>query len=126
MYPLYLRNIYKINIGKETRISWKAIIDKNINPKGIFIGNETIIGRVVMILAHDVCKGIKSNTIMANRCFIGVPSILPWVTLGDEVIVGAGSLVTKSFPSNCIIAGNPAKIIKENIHCSNYGKLRQI
>lgn len=38
--------------------------------------------------------------------------ILPGVKLGDNVTVGAGSIVTKSFPDNVIIAGNPAKIIR--------------
>jgi maltose O-acetyltransferase len=41
--------------------------------------------------------------------------ILPGVQLGDNVIVGAGSVVTKSFPGNVIIAGNPAKIINQNL-----------
>ena len=39
--------------------------------------------------------------------------ILPGVQLGDHVIVGAGSVVTKSFPADCIIAGVPARIIKQ-------------
>ena len=40
--------------------------------------------------------------------------ILPGVKLGDKTIVGAGSIVTKSFEEgNCVIVGNPAKIIKK-------------
>ncbi|GAF37842.1 maltose O-acetyltransferase [Lentilactobacillus farraginis DSM 18382 = JCM 14108] len=40
--------------------------------------------------------------------------ILPGVTLGNNVIVGANSTVTKSFGDNLIIAGNPARVIREN------------
>ena len=39
--------------------------------------------------------------------------ILPGVTLGDNVVVGAGAVVTKSFGDNVVLAGNPARIIKE-------------
>ena len=49
-----------------------------------------------------------------KNCWIGFNAvILPGVILGDNTIVGAGSIVTKSFESgHCVIAGNPAKIIK--------------
>lgn len=124
IYPRFLKYFYKMNIGVGSRIAYSAHLDKSINPKGIFIGDYTLITREVMILSHDASRGIKQNTKIGSNCFIGVRSIiLPGVTIGDEVIVGAGSVVTKDIPSNCIIAGNPAKIIRENIHCQKYGKL---
>lgn len=49
---------------------------------------------------------------IGNWCYIGTNAlIMPGVTLGDNVLVAAGSIVTKSVPSNSIVAGNPAKII---------------
>lgn len=74
---------------------------------------------------------------IGNDCFIGIRSIiLPGVTLGDQTIVGAGSVVTKSFPEgHVVIAGNPAKVLcsfedfknkKKNISINmDYGDRRQ-
>ncbi|GAB2025171.1 sugar O-acetyltransferase [Lactovum odontotermitis] len=53
---------------------------------------------------------------IGNDCwFGGSVIILPGVTIGDNVIVGAGAVVTKDVASNCVVAGNPAKIIKEQL-----------
>ena len=49
---------------------------------------------------------------IGDNCFIGMNAIImPGVTLGNNVIVGSGSVVTKSFPDDVVVAGNPAKII---------------
>lgn len=59
---------------------------------------------------HDVDKPIK----IGKNCWLGANSvILPGVELGDNVIVAAGSVVTKSFGANLILGGVPAKILKE-------------
>lgn len=57
----------------------------------------------------------RAPIIIGNDCFIGMNSIiLKGTVLGDNVVVGAGSVVHGVFPDNCIIAGNPAKIIRQN------------
>lgn len=55
----------------------------------------------------------KPITLGNNVWLGGGVVITPGVTLGDNVVVAAGSVVTKSFPANCVIGGNPAKVIKE-------------
>ena len=67
-------------------------------------------------LINDLNKHeAPKDVILGNRCWIGMNSIiLPGVVLGDDTVVGAGSIVTKSFPEgNCIIVGNPAKKINK-------------
>lgn len=113
-----------MNMGGGTRISWHAHLDKSINPQGIFIGNHTLVTRDVMILSHDASRGLKKDTKIGSNCFIGVRAIiLPGICIGNEVVVAAGAVVTKDVPSNCIVAGNPAKIIKEKVRCGPYGRI---
>lgn len=51
---------------------------------------------------------------IGNNCWIGGKAIIcPGVTIGDNVTIGAGSVVVKDVPSNVVVAGNPAKIIRE-------------
>jgi acetyltransferase-like isoleucine patch superfamily enzyme len=88
---------------------------------GVFIGDNTIFAPGVKIISanhskydyskHDLCNPI----IIGNNCWLGTNVVvLPEVNLGDNVVVAAGSVVTKSFESNLIIGGVPAKIIKKN------------
>lgn len=86
----------------------------------ITIGKGTYIGPNVGIITanHDVNNlddHIQAKPVtLGKACWIGMNSVvLPGVTLGDQTIVGAGSVVTKSFPQGkCIIAGNPARLIR--------------
>jgi acetyltransferase-like isoleucine patch superfamily enzyme len=98
-------------------------------PKGVHIQDNCLIASGVTILSHDHCKRINNqplllDTYIGKRCFIAVgATILPGVKIGDEVIVGAGSVVTKNVPSNVIVAGNPARIIRENIKMNERAEL---
>ena len=51
-----------------------------------------------------------------ERCIIGTRSIiliiLKGVTIGDRAVIGAGSVVTQNVPPDCVVAGNPARIVK--------------
>lgn len=87
----------------------------------IIIGTGSYIAPNVGIITsnHDLNNldehQVGKDVILGEKCWLGMNSIiLPGVVLGDKTIVGAGAVVTKSFPEgNCIIAGNPAKIVRK-------------
>lgn len=64
---------------------------------------------------RDDKEMIKSKEVIIGKdCFVGCNTlILKGSKIGDGSVVGAGSVVAGIFPSNCVIAGNPAKIIKK-------------
>lgn len=112
-----------------TNIHSTAILESNlfldkVNPKGVHIGKNTLVASHTMILTHEHVKRDPieprnpwiTNTYIGNNCFIGVRSmILPGVKIGNEVIIGANSVVNKDIPSNCVAVGNPARIVKTDI-----------
>lgn len=87
---------------------------------GIIIGDQSLIGHNVVIatLNHNIQPEKRANLIpspvkIGSRVWIGSNStILPGITIGDNAIIGAGSIVTKDVPKNTIVAGNPARTIR--------------
>ncbi len=114
-----------IIIGKNTFISSNAYIDKH-SGSNISIGNNCYITRNVVILNHtDTHRGgplgiweqfgskrISLDVKIGNNVFIGVNSvIMPGVTIGDNSIIGALTLVNDDIPPGEVYAGIPAKRI---------------
>lgn len=119
VYPAFLRKVKKMDIGENVKIAPLAHIDKTY-PQGVHIGNRTAVLKGAFVLTHDSVRRIHTDTYIGSDCYIGINSIiLPGVKIGNEVIIGAGSIVTKNIPSNCIAVGNPAKVIRTGIHVVN-------
>lgn len=121
--------LYGYDFSWSTIIEQDVILDK-LYPEKIHIGSNTLVASGSVILSHDHCKRVGNNlpfyadTYIGKNCFIGVKAIiLPGVTIGDEVIVGAGSVVTKDVPSNSVVAGNPARIIRQGIKMNDFAAL---
>lgn len=87
---------------------------------GIYIGDDVLIGHNVVIatLNHLIEPEQRGGMIprpvrIGNKVWIGSNStILPGVEIGDNAIIGAGSVVTKDIPANAIAVGNPARVKK--------------
>ena len=136
----FFRKIFRQNSGTGWAVHHTATIHnadrikrgKNVFPgdspgvyinaaNGVEIGDYTNLGPNVGIISsnHDFINNdahTEGEPIRIGRfCWMGMGVIiLPEVQLGDFTIVGAGAVVTKSFPDGyCVIAGNPARVIKQ-------------
>ncbi|MEB0028811.1 DapH/DapD/GlmU-related protein [Pseudomonas sp. MH9.2] len=121
----YLNTLYGMHIASDARISLKAKLDLT-NPKGIYIGSGSYIAFGAVILTHDMCRNKNASVRIGKNCFVGGNAIImPGVEIGDSVIIGSGSVVTRSVGSNVVVAGNPAKIIKTDIKTGKLGILKK-
>lgn|GEM_PF-809627 len=131
---LILKNSYVFTCGADILLKENAVLSlgeswTNYNCQircgnKIEIGNNCTFGRHVSILDSDfhvIKEGNKilnpsKPVIIADNVWIGHNAIiLKGVTVGEGAVVAAGSVVTKDVPPHSIVAGNPAKVIKENI-----------
>lgn len=108
-----------IEIGDNTRINGASIhaTEKIIIGRNCLIAaNSTIIdsdGHGIAMPERGWVNPVSSPVIIEDNVWIGMNSIiLKGVRIGKNSVIGAGSVVTKSIPPDCLAAGNPARIIK--------------
>ena len=99
-YGCVILDVNKVKIGKNCMLAPNVKIFSATHP----------------VRAEDRYNGVEYGfpITIGDNCWIGGGSIInPGVTLGNNVVVGSGSVVTKSFGDNVVIAGNPAKVIRQ-------------
>ena len=115
--PFYIDYGKNVTIGKNV---WIQQCCTFFDRGGITIGDDVFIAPKVNLITlnHVMNPYERSSTIakpikIGNRVWIGIAAtVMPGVTVGDNSIIAAGAVVTKDVPPNCIVAGVPAKKIK--------------
>lgn len=113
----YGSNIY---LGDRVMINFGCIM---LDVCEIRIDNDTMFGPNVQLYTagHPIDWKLRSHEgpefgkpiIIGSNCWLGgMVVVCPGVTIGDRSVIGAGSIVTKDIPSDCVAVGNPAKVIK--------------
>jgi galactoside O-acetyltransferase len=109
-----------VHLGKNVYFNFNATL---VDDTHIYIGDCTMLGPNVVIATagHPILPELREKALQFNmpvhigrNCWLGAGVIvLPGVTIGDNTVIGAGSVVTKDIPANVIAVGNPCKVLRE-------------
>lgn len=118
----YYRGVWNMDIHPTAMFSLSARFDRTY-PRGVHVGAHSYVAFEARILCHDRTRGLYLDTRIGENCFVGGRSmVLPGVTVGDNCVIGAGSVVTRDVPARSLVAGNPARILRENIEVTAFGR----
>lgn len=120
--PFFCDYGYNIRLGANAFLNFNCVI---LDVTWVEIGDRTQIGPAVQIYAADHPRdpvarraGLENGKpvrIGANVWVGGGAIILPGITIGDDAIIGAGSIVTRDVPAGATVAGNPARFLTRSI-----------
>ncbi len=123
---LYIELPFRASWGLNTHWGKNCYANFNltlVDDNEIFIGDNCMIAPNVVIAtaAHPVDPELRRNytqfaipIIIGNNVWIGANSVvMPGVTIGDDTVIGAGSVVTKDIPKGVVACGNPCKVMRE-------------
>jgi len=109
-----------ISIGANAFVNFNCVI---LDCAAVTIGDRTQIGPGVQLLAadhprdaetrHDLLELARPISIGTNVWIGGAAIVLPGVSVGDDSIIGAGSVVTRDVPSGVLAFGNPCRVVRE-------------
>ena len=109
-----------VHLGNNVYFNFNATL---VDDTHIYIGDCTMLGPNVVIATagHPVLPELREKALQYNlpvhigkNCWLGAGVIvLPGVTIGDNTVIGAGSVVTKDIPANVVAVGNPCKVLRE-------------
>ncbi|ULA60692.1 MAG: Nodulation protein L [Nitrospira sp.] len=113
---------YNIRLGRNVFINYHCIF---LDCAPIDIGNDVQVGPSVQLYTaqHPLDADVRRSGLesarpirIGNDVWIGGGAvILPGVTIGDRSVVGAGSVVVRSVPADCVAVGNPARVVRTSV-----------
>ena len=117
-----------VHFGKNVYANFNLTL---VDDTHIYVGDYTMIGPNVTIATagHPILPALREKAYQYNasvrigkNCWLGAGVILlPGVTVGDNTVIGAGSVVTKNLPSGVVAVGNPCRVLREvNEHDRSY------
>ena len=131
----YIEPPFHANFGG-AHCHWGSHIFANFNltmvdDTHIYVGDYTMFGPNVTVATagHSILPELREKAYQYNapvhigkNCWLGAGVIvLPGITIGDNVVIGAGSIVTKDLPPNVVAVGNPCRILRKiNEHDKEY------